>query len=233
MKPYPIPLDLKRVKVYPLAERASLSSLEQMIVDPKAAARPVGPEIHQAIQDCGRKVQAARRQGASVILMYGAHLIKNGALRLVNLLIEQGWLTHLATNGAGTIHDWELAFQGMTEESVKDNVATGTFGTWDETGRYAHLALLAGSLEEDGYGRCLGRMIAENGVTLPAPELLEFSLRTETSHPLSAARAELVWAMRSQKLPAGRIEIVHPWREHSVLATAFRSGVPLTVHPGI
>ena len=51
---------------------------------------------------------------------------------LCNFLVEHGWVTHLATNGAGTIHDWELAYSGRTEESVRKNVATGTFGTWDE-----------------------------------------------------------------------------------------------------
>src|SRR5271165_81539 len=233
MKPYPIPLDLKRVKVYPLAERASLSSLEQMIVDPKAAARPVGPEIHQAIQDCGRKVQAARRQGASVILMYGAHLIKNGALRLVNLLIEQGWLTHLATNGAGTIHDWELAFLGRTEESVRKNVATGTFGTWDETGRNIHLALLAGALRNEGYGRGLGRFIVEDGTTLPAKAELEKLLRYEPSHALAPARAELLQMLVAFRVPEGRVEVPHRWKETCILAEAFRLNVPFTVHPGI
>ena len=91
-------------------------------------------------------------------------------------LIERGWVTHLATNGAGTIHDWELAFLGRTEESVKQNVATGTFGTWDETGRYIHLALLAGALHDEGYGRSLGRFIVEDGVTLPTTDALETTL---------------------------------------------------------
>ena len=49
--------------------------------------------------------------------MYGAHLVKNGAHRIVNELVSRGWITHLATNGAGAIHDWELAFLGRTEES--------------------------------------------------------------------------------------------------------------------
>ena len=82
-------------------------------------------------EECERKVRAAISRGASVILMYGAHLIKNGAHRIVIELLEKGWVTHLATNGAGSIHDWELAFLGRTEESVKDNVATGSFGTWE------------------------------------------------------------------------------------------------------
>src|SRR5439155_9483852 len=117
-----------------------------------------------------------RRRAASVILMYGAHLIKNGAHRIVIKLAENGWLTHLATNGAGSIHDWELAFLGRTEESVKENVATGSFGTWDETGRYIHLALLAGALREEGYGRTPGGFIGEDGLKLPSTETLEKSL---------------------------------------------------------
>jgi len=165
--------------------------------------------------------------------MYGAHLIKNGAMPIVISLIERGWITHLATNGAGTIHDWELAFLGRTEESVRQNVATGTFGTWDETGRFMHLALLAGALKDEGYGRSLGRFIVENGVTLPNFESLEKSLRDEPGHPLAPARAELLQAMLVHKIPPGHIEVRHPWAATCILAHAFRHNIPLTVHPGI
>ena len=81
--------------------------------------------------------------------------------------MDEGWLTHLATNGAGTIHDWEFAWLGRSTESVRENVATGTFGTWDETGRNIHLALLAGAPARRRLRRSLGRFIAEDGVTLP------------------------------------------------------------------
>src|SRR4030095_5055994 len=111
-----------------------------------------------------------RERGSSGMLLYGAHLIKNAAQRIVNGLIERGWLTHLATNGAGSIHDWELSFLGRSEESVRANVAEGCFGTWDETGRCFQLALLAGALREEGFGRSLGRFICEDGVTLPSVE---------------------------------------------------------------
>jgi len=167
------------------------------------------------------------------VLMYGAHLVKNGALAIVKALLERGWVTHLATNGAGTIHDWELAFLGRTEESVRQNVATGTFGTWDETGRHLHLALLAGALREEGYGRSLGRFIAEDGVTLPSAASLEKLLRDQPAHPLSPARAELLQAMTAHRLPDGKIEVKHPWQETSLLAQAFRRDIPFTVHPGI
>src|SRR5690348_16312514 len=233
MKPYPVPLDLTKVRVYPLAQRESLSFIDKLLVDPAAAPRRVAPEIGEDIRECARKLGAARSRNASVILMYGAHLIKNGALTLVNLLIEQGWVTHLATNGAGTIHDWELAFLGRTEESVRKNVVTGSFGTWEETGRNIHLALLSGALREEGYGRSLGRFIVEDGVDLPSPSVLEKALRDEPAHPLAPARAELLQAMLAHQLPAGRIEVKHPWKSSCILAQAFRLNLPLTVHPGI
>jgi hypothetical protein len=156
MKAFPQPLDLKKIKVYPLAQRRSLSAIEKMMVDPAKPAPVCSPENLAHIRVCAANIRSARERGASVMLLYGAHLVKNGLLPVVNALIERGWITHLATNGAGTIHDWELAFQGRTEESVRENVATGTFGTWDETGRNIHLALLAGALRDEGYGRSLG-----------------------------------------------------------------------------
>ena len=131
------------------------------------------------------------------------------------------------------IHDWELAFLGRTEESVRENVATGTFGTWDETGRCLHLAILAGALRHEGFGCSVGRFIVEDGVTLPSAESLEQSLRAEPAHPLSPARVELLQAMRVHQLPAGRTAVKHPWKESSILAQAFRRQIPLTVHPGI
>jgi len=226
-------LDLARLKVYPLARRASLSRLEDILVNPDAPPPPCAPATRRIVAACAQKILAARRRGASVMLLYGAHLVKNGAQRLVIRLLERDWVTHLATNGAGTIHDWELAFLGRTAESVRQNVATGTFGTWDETGRNLHLALLAGGLRGEGYGRSLGRFIHEDGVTLPTQQTLRQTLRDAPAHPLAPARAELLLAMRQHRLPAGRHTVKHPWKDASILARAFRRGVALTVHPGI
>ncbi len=233
MSAYPEPLDLKKVRVYPLAERRSLSSIETLLVDPNRAPTACDAAALALVQEAASRLAAARERGASVILMYGAHLIKNGAMRIVNQLIESGWITHLATNGAGTIHDWELSFLGRTEESVRNNVATGSFGTWDETGRYIQLALMTGALRREGYGRSLGRFIVEDGTDLPAASLLEQLLREEPSHPLAAARADLLQAIRQHSLPPGRIEVKHPWKGTSILAKAFLQNVPFTVHPGI
>ncbi|HEX5219188.1 MAG TPA: hypothetical protein VFZ59_06445 [Verrucomicrobiae bacterium] len=233
MNQFPTPLELNQIKVYPLAQRKSLSAIEGLLVGPDQPPPPCPAESQPQIRDCVEKILAARNRGATVMLIYGAHLVKNGLLNVANALIQGGWVTHLATNGAGTIHDWELAFQGRTEESVRANVATGTFGTWDETGRNIHLALLAGALRGEGYGRSLGRFIEEHGVTLPSIEELENQLRAEPAHPLSPARAELLQAMSGHQVPAGRIEVKHPHKHSSILAQAFRHNVPFTVHPGI
>jgi hypothetical protein len=227
------PLDLKRVKVLPLSQRRSLSAIEKILVDPAKTPPPCPPEVESLITGCAKKITAARARNASVILMYGAHLVKNGAHRIVNALVDRGWITHLATNGAGTIHDWELSFLGRTEESVRENVTTGTFGTWDETGRCIHLALLAGALRGEGYGRSLGRFVAEDGVTLPAPAELEKLLRDEPANPLSPARADLLQTMLACQLTGAPVKVKHPWKETCILSHAFRHNIPFTVHPGI
>jgi hypothetical protein len=232
MTTYPEPLDLRRIKVFPLETRQSLSRAEDLVRDPLKSTGALAPAAQEAVEECARRIQA-RPLGASVLLIYGAHLVKNGAQQIVQCLIDGGWVTHLATNGAGTIHDWELAFLGQSEESVRQNVAAGCFGTWDETGRNIHLAVLAGALSEEGYGRSLGRFITEDGTTLPDPEALKQEIRQQPEHPLTPARAEMLQAMRAHQLPSGRVEVKHPWKPTSILAKAFSARVPLTVHPGI
>jgi hypothetical protein len=230
---FPTPLDLRKLRVYPLKERRSLTAIENLNIKPESDPGPCPDFLTETIKTCAAKIKSARQNQSSVILMYGAHLVKNGAMGIVNGLVEKGWLTHLATNGAGTIHDWELAFLGRTEESVRDNVATGKFGAWDETGKFIHLALLAGALKGEGYGRSLGRFIQEDGITLPSRDDMETVLRENPAHPLAPARAELLQAIIANHLPAGRLDVVHSWKQASVLANAFKYKVPLTVHPGI
>ena len=79
----------------------------------------------------------------------------------------------------------------------------------------------------------LGRFIAEDGVVLPEPQSLAGSICREPGHPLTAARAELLAAMQQHRLSPGRYSVYHRWKHASILASAFRHGVPVTVHPGI
>ncbi len=227
------PLDLSRLKVFPLAERASLTRADDILLDPDTAPAPCSERNAALIADCAEKVAAARRRGASVMLIYGAHLLRNGAARVLERMMAAGWLTHVATNGAGTIHDWEYAWFGASTESVEMGVAGGTFGTWHETASNIHLAVMAGALDGLGYGRALGRLIHDDGVTLPDPADLARRIAADPADPLTAARADLLRAMGEQGWAGGRVSIGHRWKHASILAQAYRHGVPATVHPGI
>ena len=234
MDPKPFaPSDPLPIRVLPLEKRKHLARLADVLQNPDASPAPCDPANIKMIQNCAASIQLARKNGSSVILMYGAHLLRNGAGLVLGKMIENGWVTHLATNGAGSIHDWEFSFLGQTSESVRDNVATGTFGTWDETGRTINLAILAGGLRGEGYGTSLGRCIMEDGFEIPDASTLEQQLRTEPLHPLAPARAELLAAMLRHKLTSGKIQISHPHKQSSIIGQAFAHKVPMTVHPGI
>jgi len=227
------PLDLSKLRVLPLAQRHSLTTVDQILIDPDSQPGPCSERIASQVQECATRIRAARDRGASVMLIYGAHLLRNGAARILERMMARDWLTHLATNGAGTIHDWEYAWFGASTESVEMNVSNGTFGTWHETASNIHLAIMAGALDGLGYGRSLGRLICEDGVTLPSPQELQQAIAADPAHPLTAARADLLRAMAEQGWPAGRIPVEHRWKHASIIAQAYRHGIPVSVHPGI
>ena len=227
------PLDLSRLKVFPLDSRRSLTSVEEILIDPDSPPREASADVTASVRTCADAIVAAKRRQATVMLIYGAHLLRNGTALILERMMAQGWLTHLATNGAATIHDWEYAWLGRSTESVRDGVAAGNFGTWDETSRNIHLALFAGGLGDEGYGRALGRFIYEDGTTLPDAESLREAIRENPAHPLTPARVDLLVAMERHGIPAGRHIVNHRWKQASILAQAHRHQVPATVHPGI
>jgi hypothetical protein len=227
------PLDLSKLKVLPLAQRASLTTVEQILVNPDVAPGEVSAANAEIIREAADRIVDAKRRGASIMLIYGAHLLRNGAALILERMMANGWVTHLATNGAGTIHDWEYAWYGASTESVEMGVAGGCFGTWHETASTIHLAIMSGALDGLGYGQALGRLIIEDGATLPDPGDLERQIAHEPTHPLTSARADLLRAMREQHWSAGRVHIDHRWKVASIVAQAWKHHVPLTVHPGI
>ena len=168
--PYPV-LDARRLRVFPLRQRRNLLRVTEEAV--KAANAPDPPTDTTVDEQIGRlaeRVLAARDRGAAVMLTYGAHLVKNGAGAFLNRLMQAGLVTHLATQGAGVIHDWEFAFQGESGESVRENAPAGTFGTWDETGRWINLAVLVGAADGLGFGEAIGKLIAEDALAMPSPD---------------------------------------------------------------
>lgn len=226
-------LDLKKLKVLPLAKRNSLATLQETLVEVTDLPPPCDDFTSGLIDRCVTDIRNALERKASVMLIYGAHLIKNGGQLFLNQMMDRGWLSHLATNGAGIIHDWEFAFHGKSTESVRDNIASGTFGTWDETGLHIHQALLLGALKGLGFGASIGKLTYQDGGQIPDPAELETLIRNEPGHPLTPARVELMQAIREFGWKTGPLMIFHKFRNCSPLAQAYRHEVPFTVHPGI
>lgn len=227
------PFHLSQVRVFPLDQRKSITRLEDLLVPPDKTPPPVDDKLAWAIDQCADHILQAKNKNATVLLFYGAHLLRNGAALILDQMMKKGWLTHLATNGAGSIHDWEYAWLGRSTENVRDNVATGTFGTWDETGRFINLSVQVGAVSGLGYGASLGRMIGENGLEIPEPEDLKNLIVSDPAHPLTAARADLLSTLLQHAIPGGWMPIRHEHPEGSIFASAWSNKVPLTVHPGI
>ena len=230
--PYP-QFDRSKVKMLPLADRQNKRHIERDHVKPDAAPAPVSGDTAKTIAETALRIRQARDAGKPVMLAFGAHTIKNGLSPVLIDLMEKGWVTHLATNGAGIIHDWEFAFQGKSSEDVARYVAYGQFGNWEETGRYINLALNVGAFHDLGYGEAIGAMIENEGLTIPTASGLENIViaQLSVSAARSAVAADLLDVIRAFNLKPGRMEIPHPWKRYSVQAAAFRLKIPLTGHP--
>lgn len=221
------------IEVLPLSSRKNYLRIEQLAADIAANTPKPQAALAQQIDALAEQIISARRENKSVMLTYGAHLIKNGGGVLLRALIDGGYVTHLATQGAGTIHDWEFAWQGESSESVADNAPQGRFGSWDETGKWINLAVIAGVAEGLGYGEALGKLISTEKLSLPEPAILEKLITKNPADELTAARADLLATMKRFHLHAGEITVQHPFKKFSALAGAYERHVPFTVHPGI
>lgn len=152
---YPM-FDRSRLHIRPLAERVH----DMTVADILPLDHPGEPFDHPALAQVAAAILQARAQGSPVIVMMGAHVIKAGLSRFVIDLMARGIVTHLAMNGAGPIHDFELSLAGGSTESVARYISEGQFGLWQETGRINDI-VAAGVADGLGYGEALGREIAE------------------------------------------------------------------------
>jgi hypothetical protein len=179
---YPV-FDRSRLLIRPLAERVHDLALSHWLGLDDAT-----PEYsHADLPAVASRLMGARESGSSRVLLMGAHLIRAGVSRHLIDLLERGAFTLIAMNGAGVIHDYELARCGATTESVERYIADGQFGLWRETGELNDWIAEA-AREGYGLGENCGRRIESSGF---------------------------------------------PHRDLSVLAAAYRLGIPVTVHAGI
>ena len=159
--------DLSDVRTYPLTSRQSKARVEDF-------ARPVErgasfrtwldslPAILGA-RDLRRVVDAmvgARQRNAGIVWGIGAHVIKTGVSPVLIDLMRRGYVSALAMNGAGIIHDFEIALSGATSEDVDEALGPGRFGMADETGRMLNQIIRDAAERGQGLGQAVGSALA-------------------------------------------------------------------------
>jgi hypothetical protein len=102
---------------------------------------------------------AARRSDRAIIWGLGAHVLKTGLSPVLVDLMERGFVSAIATNGAGIIHDFEIALAGATSEDVDATLGAGTFGMAEETGANLNRAIIDGAANGLGLGQAVGKYL--------------------------------------------------------------------------
>lgn len=207
------PLDPAGAKTYPLGSRPSKVQLTDL-------GRPwqAGGTLRDFLAGLPRQLAAqgfrevvaaiasARTRGKPVILGMGAHVIKVGLSPVVLDLLDRRLVTALALNGAGVVHDFELAAAGFTSEDVEARLGEGEFGMAEETGRVINDAVAAGVPKELGFGRAMGEALlalapphldlslVARCAALDAPCTVHVALGADIVHMHPACRGEAVGA---------------------------------------
>lgn len=157
--------DRTKLRIRPLAERTHdlhhdhCLQLEEL--PPPLDARQMA-----TLRTLGQRLAAAREKGASVLLLMGAHVIRAGVARQLIDLMERGLITHIGMNGAGPIHDYEMARIGATCESVARYIRSGEFGLWRETSEINDI-VREGNQRELGLGEAIGQAILDRPEDFP------------------------------------------------------------------
>jgi len=187
--------DLSGVRTYPLKSRKSRARVEDFakVYQRGSGVSGLLASLPSALAAGDFKaivsaVIQARQNDAAIVWGIGAHVIKTGLSPIVVDLMQRGFVSAVATNGAGIIHDFEIALAGATSEDVDEALGPGRFGMAEETATLLNQAITDGVEEGLGIGQSVGRALYER-------------------HP--------------------------PYEQHSIAATAWRLGIPVTVHVGI
>ena len=181
--------DLSGVRTYPLDSRASKTRVADF-------GRPIasGATFREwfgalpamlGAQDVRRVVDAivAARQRGGIVWGIGAHVIKTGVSPVLIDLMRRGYVSALAMNGAGIIHDFEVALAGATSEDVDEALGPGRFGMADETGRLLNEIISAASSAGLGFGQAVGRYLTQNAA--PHRELSLAAVAYEAGIPVT------------------------------------------------
>jgi hypothetical protein len=176
-------IDTSKIKSYSLKQRASKVRIGDFAKPHQAGARfrdffDALPNILGArhLKEVVSAIVQARKDGRPVMLGMGAHSIKVGLSPVLIDLMERGIITSLSLNGAGIIHDFELAFVGQTSEDVDKEILSGAFGMAEETGSMLNRAI-TGSGGNEGIGAAVGKMILNSDFPYKDKSLLAAGAR--------------------------------------------------------
>ena len=155
-------------------------------------------------RDAVDALERARRKGRAMVWGLGGHVVKCGLNAVIIDLMQRGFVSALALNGATAIHDFEIALAGATSEEVERDLAEGDFGVSEETGREMNAAVARGAREDKGIGQALGEWILERPADFPhaghsllacalqrkVPVTVHVALGTDTTHYHPSADGE-------------------------------------------
>jgi hypothetical protein len=180
------PIDLSQLSTYPLDSRHSKVTVNDFARplhddEAKAAAALLNslPDI-LAVQSLRAVVAAivkAKAHRKAIIWGAGGHVIKTGLAPVIIDLLQRGFVSAIALNGSGVIHDFEIALIGSTSEDVDEALGQGAFGMAEETGRMLNEAINAGARDDIGLGEAVGRMLIELQPPFAAYSLLHEAYR--------------------------------------------------------
>jgi len=163
------PLDFSKVRTYPVTKRFSKVQTSLLGKKIKKGANMRSflrglPDIlaAQNLKTIARKIAECKRRNKTVLLGMGAHPIKVGLSPLIIDFMERGIVHAVALNGAGVIHDFELAYMGETSEDVATALKDGSFGMAEETGAFINAAISEGSMHQLGVGAAVGAAILKS-----------------------------------------------------------------------
>lgn len=187
--------NLSGVRTYPLRSRPSKVSLAQFATPYKKGSGVDGllrslPGLLAArdFKHVIAAIAAAKNNGRAIVWGLGAHVLKTGLSPILIDLMERGFVSAIATNGAGVIHDFEIALSGNTSEDVDAALGPGTFGMAEETGTLLNRVINEGAPAGLGFGQAVGKYL-------------------DSAKP--------------------------PFAQISVLASAWRLQIPVTVHVAV
>ncbi|HMB31720.1 MAG TPA: hypothetical protein VKN82_07840 [Desulfohalobiaceae bacterium] len=161
-------IDINKVRTYSLSQRSSKVNVEQDALPPRPEMSVNDlfkglPKVLKAedLKSIARKIREAMERNKPVLVMLGGHVIKTGCAPILIDLMEKGYITHLASNGAVAIHDTELALWGQTSEDVLEQLKDGSFGMVSETAGVLNKSASKAAREELGFGESLGISLSD------------------------------------------------------------------------